>query len=101
MTAQGLNSELDCYHHRKAGRYALSILLKSHEVARFVESLDSNCRLSTAETVSDAFVTALDELKRELSKMCQLGLGHLNLARRIASLSNGERQTTTSQRHLN
>ena len=58
-----------------------------NELKEFVEKLQETPRKD-----NPAWERALEELHMQICKIQHLGLGHLNLARRIAALSGGERQ---------
>ncbi|MCY4380695.1 MAG: hypothetical protein OXC40_03895, partial [Proteobacteria bacterium] len=84
----GLNPDFD--HITIAGHSLRSMYLcQIDELAEFTSRL---LTLLPEHRDNKALATVQRELTKELGKMKELGLGHLSLGRRIASLSNGERQ---------
>lgn len=84
----GLNPDFDPV--TVAGHSLRSIyLLEIDELADVVASLATT---SAVASKNDALWIVLEELRHEIERVQQLGLGHLQLARRILSLSHGERQ---------
>lgn len=84
----GLNPDFDPV--TLAGRSLRSTyLLELDELADVVVSLVTSLVVASK---NDALWIVLEELRHEIERVQQLGLGHLQLARRILSLSHGERQ---------
>ena len=84
----GLNPDLDpitLSNHSLRSLYLMEIDELAHVVAGLAETI-------AVTEQNDALWLVLEELKHEVARVKQLGLGHLSLSRRILSLSHGERQ---------